>query len=87
MQGFAFPAEAGYALDTAQTRFYLMETHYNNPISDNNAVDGTAGGFDQALVGERPQADNSGLKLFYTRRLREHDAGVLSIGECRLWCA
>lgn len=58
-----------------------METHYNNPVSDNNAVDGQAGGFDRALDAALPQADNSGLRLYYTERLREHDAGVLSIGE------
>lgn len=64
-----------------------METHYNNAVSDNNAVDGHAGGFDRALDG-LPQADNSGLRLFYTARLRAHDAGVLSIGAyCVRVCA
>lgn len=77
-----------------------METHYNNPkltslasvgkessegvgvgangvSSESNTVDETT----------RPRADNSGLKLFYTTKLRKHDAGVLSIGKCisNLW--
>lgn len=77
VQGFVFPADAGYALDTAQARFYLMETHYNHLVPESNAVD--AG--DQDDGGSRPQADNSGLKLYYTAHLRQFEAGVLSIGQ------
>lgn len=39
-QGFNFPAEAGYPLDpSAGARFYMMETHYNNPNIDQGVVD------------------------------------------------
>lgn len=70
-QGFAFPPEAGYPLDTAQARFYLMETHYINP---RNAEE--FGNWNQ-----RQKADSSGLKLYYTDKLRKFDAGVLSVGK------
>lgn len=30
-QGFSFPQEAGYPLDSHQATYYLLETHYNNP--------------------------------------------------------
>ncbi|XP_021710974.1 MOXD1 homolog 2 [Aedes aegypti] len=29
--GFSFPQEAGYPLDSHQATYYLLETHYNNP--------------------------------------------------------
>ncbi|XP_055593234.1 MOXD1 homolog 2-like [Uranotaenia lowii] len=29
--GFSFPQEAGYPLDSHQATFYMLETHYNNP--------------------------------------------------------
>lgn len=69
-QGFTFPPEAGYPLDTSKERFYLMETHYNNPNIPT----------DLETLHMGPIADNSGLKLHYTQALRKHDAGVLSIG-------
>lgn len=66
-----FPSEAGYALDLNQARYYLMETHYNNP----RAAD------DFSSITMRQKADSSGLNLFYTDKLRKYDAGVLSIGK------
>lgn len=69
-QGFSFPLEAGYALDSQQAKFYMMETHYNNPMNGADSIKST----------NRQKADNSGLKLYYTNNLRKHDAGVLSIG-------
>lgn len=69
-QGFSFPLEAGYALDSKQSKFYMMETHYNNPLNGADSIKST----------NRQKADNSGLKLYYTNNLRKHDAGVLSIG-------
>lgn len=71
LQGFVFPPEAGYALDLNQARFYLMETHYNNP---KNADDFSS-------ITMRQKADSSGLKFYYTDKLRKYDAGVLSIGK------
>lgn len=68
-QGFSFPLEAGYALDSKQAKFYMMETHYNNPLNSADTRSTT-----------RQKADNSGLRLYYTTSLRKHDAGVLSIG-------
>ena len=78
MQGFTFPPQAGYALDTNQARFYLMETHYNNPKS--SSKDGEED-ISSSKINSRQKADNSGLKLYYTNNLRKHDAGVLSIGK------
>lgn len=69
-QGFSFPSEAGYALDSKQAKFYMMETHYNNPHNSADSIKSTT----------RQKADNSGLKLYYTNNLRKYDAGVLSIG-------
>lgn len=48
-----------------------METHYNNPRN----VD------EFGNVNMRQKADSSGLKLYYTDKLRKYDAGVLSIGK------
>lgn len=49
-----------------------METHYNNP---KNADDFSS-------ITMRQKADSSGLKFYYTDKLRKYDAGVLSIGKC-----
>ncbi|XP_058126018.1 MOXD1 homolog 2-like [Anopheles ziemanni] len=65
-EGFTYPLEAGYALDSYQARFYMMETHYM--------------GFQSNSVDLTPRVDNSGLRLYYTTTLRKHDAGVLSVG-------
>lgn len=48
-----------------------METHYNNPKNAN----------DFASINMRQKADSSGLKLYYTDKLRKYDAGILSIGK------
>lgn len=48
-----------------------METHYNNP---KNADDFSS-------ITMRQKADSSGLKFYYTDKLRKFDAGVLSIGK------
>lgn len=73
MQGFTFPADTGYEIDSNQARFYLMETHYTNLYS-NYKPDNT-----------RTASDNSGLRLYYTPELRKYDAGVLSIGMEPTW--
>ena len=40
LQGFNFPSEAGYPLDpSSESRFYMMETHYNNPNIDQGIID------------------------------------------------
>lgn len=69
-QGFVFPPETGYPLDPNQARFYLMETHYNNPRPT------------EGFSNVRQKADSSGLKIYHTEKLRKYDAGVLSIGKC-----
>lgn len=69
LQGFTFPDEAGYPIESRQAKYYLMETHYNNLQPD----------FTQLHA--RQMADNSGLKIYFTHVLRPNDAGVLSIGE------
>lgn len=48
-----------------------METHYSNPRNIDEI----------ASWNQRQKADNSGLKLYYTDKLRKYDAGVLSIGK------
>ncbi|XP_037025440.1 MOXD1 homolog 2-like isoform X3 [Bradysia coprophila] len=73
--GFTFPPEVGYPLDSSKERFYLMETHYYNPNIPK----------DLEMLHMGPIADNSGIKLYYTQTLRKHDAGVLSIGMDPNW--
>ncbi|XP_041782918.1 MOXD1 homolog 2-like [Anopheles merus] len=70
-EGFTYPLEAGYPLDSYQARFYMMETHYT--------------GFQSNSVDLTPRVDNSGLRLYYTTTLRKHDAGVLSVGMQPNW--
>jgi len=39
-QGFSFPPEAGYPLDPdLGPRYFMMETHYNNPAQDTDITD------------------------------------------------
>jgi hypothetical protein len=39
-QGFNFPPEAGYPLDPdVGPRYFMMETHYNNPTQDADITD------------------------------------------------
>lgn len=69
MQGFTYPHEAGYPIESRQAKYYLMETHYNNLKPD------------FAQLHARQMADNSGLKIYFTHVLRPNDAGILSIGK------
>ncbi|XP_049539223.1 MOXD1 homolog 2-like [Anopheles darlingi] len=119
--GFTFPAEAGYPLESHQATYYMLETHYNYPDytydfspfyrknlskqqqnmninardTQSPTTDDSAGGRRDGTEEEEPpveeddesdmmmeqqMVDNSGLKLFYTRKLRQYDAGVLSVG-------
>ncbi|XP_049295208.1 MOXD1 homolog 2-like [Anopheles funestus] len=73
-EGFSFPSQVGYPLESNQARFYLMETHYS--LSAN-----------EYTWPPKPKAmvDNSGLRLFYTSTLRGQDAGVLSVGMDPNW--
>lgn len=125
-QGFSFPQEAGYPLDSHQATFYMLETHYNNPDysydfssfyrknlnkqqrnmnihpsdddgDDENSPAGSnhhdeemenlPGDYrdDGEPEAEQQVVDNSGLKLYYTRTLRNFDAGVLSVGMDPNW--
>uniref|UniRef100_A0A182MXM8 DOMON domain-containing protein n=1 Tax=Anopheles dirus TaxID=7168 RepID=A0A182MXM8_9DIPT len=115
--GFTFPPEAGYPLESHQATYYMLETHYNYPdytydfspfyrknlskqqrnmgikSRDDTAepqqqpddADSDAGDADDSAAMEQQMVDNSGLKLYYTHRLREHDAGVLSVGMDPNW--
>lgn len=47
----------------------MLETHYNNLNAE----------FEPYQA--RRMTDNSGLKIVFTPELRQHDAGVLSIGK------
>ncbi|XP_052873204.1 MOXD1 homolog 2-like [Anopheles cruzii] len=116
--GFTFPDEAGYPLESHQATYYMLETHYNYPDytydfspfyrknlskqqqnmninsrddsrepapptgADSAPGDGEGDGedSDDGIMMEQQMVDNSGLKLFYTRKLRPYDAGVLSVG-------
>ncbi|XP_050098172.1 MOXD1 homolog 2-like [Anopheles aquasalis] len=118
--GFTFPAEAGYPLESHQATYYMLETHYNYPDytydfspfyrknlskqqqnmninardTQSPTTDDSAGRRDGTeeedapveeddesdMMMEQQMVDNSGLKLFYTRKLRQYDAGVLSVG-------
>lgn len=72
-QGFTYPHEAGYPIDSRQAKYYLMETHYNNLKPD------------FAQLHARQMADNSGLKIYFTHVLRPNDAGILSIGKYHIY--
>ncbi|XP_055923857.1 MOXD1 homolog 2 [Eupeodes corollae] len=72
-EGFSFPEEAGYPIDSRQAKYFLMETHYSNLQPD----------FSQLQT--KQMADNSGLKIYFTNVLRPNDAGVLSIGMDPNW--
>ncbi|XP_040166788.1 MOXD1 homolog 2-like [Anopheles arabiensis] len=118
--GFTFPPEAGYPLESHQATYYMLETHYNYPdytydfspfyrknlskqqrnmgiksrdpqpaedsdplavsASTEHGEDGEQDDGDDSIAMEQQMVDNSGLKLYYTRKLRQHDAGVLSVG-------
>lgn len=81
-QGYTFPPETGHPLDSRHVHFYMMETHYNNPnfvyTSEMSNIASDSAGFPQQIV------DNSGLRLYYIDASRQFDAGVMTIGKCRL---
>lgn len=64
-----FPPEVGFPLDSYYHKYYMLETHYNNLNAN----------FESYQV--RRMTDSSGLKIIFTDSLRQHDAGVLSIGK------
>ncbi|CAD7081233.1 unnamed protein product [Hermetia illucens] len=72
-EGFTYPDEVGYPLDSRQAKYYLMETHYSNPNPDFTKLHA------------RQMVDNSGLKIYFTHMVRRNDAGVLSIGMDPNW--
>ncbi|XP_062559085.1 MOXD1 homolog 2-like [Armigeres subalbatus] len=75
-EGFSFPAEVGYPMDSNQARFFLMETHYSSPteeVSENHGVK------------SKLMVDSSGIKIYYTSSVRSYDAGVLSVGMDPNW--
>uniref|UniRef100_A0A1I8P9N5 DOMON domain-containing protein n=1 Tax=Stomoxys calcitrans TaxID=35570 RepID=A0A1I8P9N5_STOCA len=72
-EGFVFPAEAGYPLESKHNKYYLMETHYNNLNAEFEPYQ------------SHRMTDSSGLKIVFTQDLRPHDAGVLSVGMDPNW--
>ncbi|KAM7356534.1 MOXD1 homolog 2-like isoform 1-T2 [Cochliomyia hominivorax] len=72
-EGFVFPPEAGFPLESKHNKFYMLETHYNNLNAE----------FEPYQA--RRMTDNSGLKILFTPELRQHDAGVLSVGMDPNW--
>ncbi|CAD7003231.1 unnamed protein product [Ceratitis capitata] len=72
-EGFTFPDETGYAIESHIAKYYLMETHYNHFQPD------------LAQQYSRQMADNSGLRIYITHVLRPNDAGILSIGMDPNW--
>lgn len=78
LQGFTFPPEAGYPLDSRQVQFYLMETHYNNPDFVYDAA--------TAVTEEQATVDSSGLRLYVTAQTRRYDAGVMTVGKKIVVC-
>ncbi|XP_037935684.1 MOXD1 homolog 2-like [Teleopsis dalmanni] len=72
-EGFSFPSEAGYPLESNQAKYYIMETHYSNIKAD----------LEQLQL--QRITDSSGLRIYITENLRTHDAGVLSVGMDSNW--
>lgn len=70
--GLTFPAEAGFPLDSNKERFYMMESHYSNAH--------VASTLDHLDSSTTHALDDSGLRIHVTAALRQHDAGVLSLG-------
>jgi hypothetical protein len=83
LQGFSFPQETGYPLDS-QAKYYMLESHYNNPDYrfDYTAYEEKNSVHQQK---EAQMVDNSGLKLYITSTLRKFDAGILSVGLYPNW--
>lgn len=76
-QGLTFPPDAGFPFDSSKERFYMMTTHYRFATVVKDLTDSEATETPATL----PLLDNSGLRIFVTPNLRNHDAGVLSIGK------
>mmetsp|Transcript_21640 Transcript_21640/g.38210 ORF Transcript_21640/g.38210 Transcript_21640/m.38210 type:complete len:611 (-) Transcript_21640:44-1876(-) len=62
-EAIVLPPNAGFPVGENRSRYYLLETHYDNPFKHEN------------------QVDSSGIRLHLTENLREHDAGILNIGD------
>jgi Copper type II ascorbate-dependent monooxygenase, C-terminal domain len=60
-------------MDSNQARYFLLVTHYHDMT------------FDYESDEPKQMADNSGLRLYLTPTLRQHDAGVLSVGVDPNW--
>lgn len=82
LQGLTFPPDAGFPFDSSKERFYMMTTHYR--VSNDAARDQTSDlDATETTPFNLPLLDNSGLRIFVTPNLRNHDAGVLSIGKLK----
>ena len=65
LQGFIYPKDVGYPLDTNTVNNYMLEVHYE-PVpftGDSNGI-----------------MDSSGIRFYHTPVRRKYDAGILSIG-------
>ncbi|XP_050715576.1 uncharacterized protein LOC126998176 [Eriocheir sinensis] len=61
-EGEMFPEHVGFPMGEADTTYFMMEIHYDNPNLKKGVV------------------DSSGIRLFYTDQLRQHDAGTILFG-------
>lgn len=68
-QGFVYPNNVGYPVDTSNVNLYLLETHYEPFKSMNN----------ERIV------DNSGLRFSLTSIKRQNNAGLLTVGIQPVW--
>lgn len=68
-QGFVYPDDVGYPIDSELTSLYLLEVHYA-PFKS---------------TGSSKIVDSSGIKFFMSSVKRKHDAGLLSIGIQPVW--
>ncbi|XP_067643545.1 MOXD1 homolog 2 isoform X3 [Eurosta solidaginis] len=67
-EGFTYPDEAGYPIESHVAKYYIMGTHYSDLQPD------------YAQLHSPQMVDNSGLRIYFTNVLRPNDAGILSIG-------
>ncbi|CRK90752.1 CLUMA_CG004444, isoform A [Clunio marinus] len=70
-QGFVYPDDVGYPIDSDIASLYFLEIHYEVPtksFADHNRI-----------------SDSSGIKFFMTSVKRKHNAGLLSIGIQPVW--
>ncbi|KAL7031622.1 hypothetical protein ACKWTF_007074 [Chironomus riparius] len=68
-QGFVYPNNVGYPLDTRNVNLYFLETFYE-PFK---------------TIGNEKIVDNSGIRFSHTSIKRQNNAGILSVGIQPIW--